>query len=406
MFTFKNGREAFRQKQDGETLSVLITGDCFPGFGLEKTILEGGSKKLLAGIQDSLDDCDLSVVQFETPLTDDDTPIWKSGPNLKVAPGCVDFIKEAGFDVALLANNHTGDFGTKAVIDTIEILENNGFKTVGAGKNLEDAVKPLFVEQNGLKVAFLNYAENEFGTALTDAPGASPLNPVKNITQIREVSEQADITIVIVHGGNEFNPVPSPRMVDTYRAFADAGASAVVNIHAHCLQGIELWNGVPIVYCPGNFFFPYECMNNVYRWWFGYLVKFNFDRQGAFGLEVVPYRFDYDGVYRLEGEPRENFLRYLAEISAIIKDPEKVTAYFDAWCSLRSAVLDSFKVVDKDYPAQRDKNRNSLMPLRNMFSCEAHCEIIKRLFRMVAEDLMADAKAFEPELKRLMDVSF
>lgn len=82
------------------------------------------------------------------------------------------------------------------------------------------------------------------------------MDEMADLLQIRSERRENDVVLVVVHGGNEYNPIPSPRMRKLYSAFARAGASAVVNIHTHCPQGIELVENVPIVYCPGNFFFP------------------------------------------------------------------------------------------------------------------------------------------------------
>ena len=77
--------------------------------------------------------------------------------------------------------NHIGDFGPKPVLETMKILKRNGFKTVGAGKNLDDAYKPLICKAGGITVGILNIAENEFGSAKPDKPGSAPLNPCLNI---------------------------------------------------------------------------------------------------------------------------------------------------------------------------------------------------------------------------------
>ena len=113
------------------------------GTMLSKQLRNGKSAGILKDIQPFLDDADLSIIQWETPLTNDDTPIDKCGPNLKCPPECIDFVKAGGFDAALLANNHTGDIGTAPVMQTIDLLESNGISTVGAGKDIKEAVKTV-----------------------------------------------------------------------------------------------------------------------------------------------------------------------------------------------------------------------------------------------------------------------
>jgi poly-gamma-glutamate synthesis protein (capsule biosynthesis protein) len=413
MLEFKNGVEIFRESETPESLSIAIAGDCCPWHTAIEPIKAGKSADILKDIKPILDKADLSIVQWETPLTNADTPIDKSGPNLKCPPECVEFIKAAEFDVALLANNHTGDFGPEPVVETIDILNANGIKNVGAGKNLEEACKPLFFSQNGFMIGIVNIAEHEFGTAGKSKPGCAPLEPLDNIKVIKQVAAQSDITLVFIHGGNETNPVPSPRMVRTYRAFAEAGASAVINIHAHCAQGIELWNGVPIVYCPGNFFFPapwreFETDN---FWWTGYLPTITFDKKGAVSIEVTPYTFSPEP-WKIEpftGSKKDRFCKYLAEISAIINDPEELDKYFDGWCAfLGPSNIASVRIFSAYWPVDFS-NRGAvkqLLPLRNHFTCEAHNEMKTNYLRMVEEFRVAEGEKYIPKIKKLQKVDF
>jgi poly-gamma-glutamate synthesis protein (capsule biosynthesis protein) len=405
MFTFKDGKEAFRKKESENTLSIVVTGDVCPWHDVIEPVKKGKSSEILKAVQPFLDDADLSIIQWETPLTNDDTPIDKSGPNLKCPPECINFIKAGGFDVALLANNHTGDIGTAPVMQTIDLLENSGIKTVGAGKNLEEAVKPLFIEKNGFKIGIINVAEHEFGTAGKNKAGCAPLEPLDNIKVIKDVSGNADVTLVIIHGGNEHDPIPSPRMVRTYRAFAEAGASAVINIHTHCPQGIELWNGVPIIYCPGNFFFPapwHDKFDDKNFWWTGYLPKLSFDRNGAFSIEITPLTFS-PSPYKIEpftGQKKDNFCKYLAEISAVINDSGEVGKYFDAWCAMMGPGQVG-SIINCDI-----KDIKQLMALRNHFTCEAHNELKTNYLRLLEEKRIGEAEKYIPKLKQLKIADF
>lgn len=413
MLRFLDGREVLRKSEPGSTLEVLVAGDCCPWHSAVAPILEGKSSDILSAIQPVLDDCDLSVIQFETPLTHAETAISKSGPNLKCPPECVDFVKAGGFDVAALANNHIGDFGPAPVLETIGILQRNGIKTVGAGKDLEAARRPLFIARNGMKVAFINVAENEFGTAGLGKPGAAPLDPLNTIKAIQQAAKQAHHVIVIMHGGNETYPLPSPRVMKTCRAFADAGAHAVIHIHAHCPQGIEVWGGVPIFYCPGNFYFPtpWQKFDPTSFWWHGFIIKLAFDRQAAFRFEIVPYTFGLtpEKIVPMTGRQKDAFCKYMAKLSRIIQSPAQVQRYFDGWCALRGHdVLSNLRRASALWPIEhRDPAAlKSFMSLRNTFTCEAHNELATRFLRMVEEDRVEEAKRYIPTIRRLQRAIF
>jgi poly-gamma-glutamate synthesis protein (capsule biosynthesis protein) len=108
---------------------------------------------------------------------------------------------------------------------------------------------------NGIKIAFLNFAENEWSTTFGDKAGANPIDPVLNYNQIVEAKSIADKVIVICHGGHEMYNLPSPRMKKLFRFYVDSGADAIVNHHTHVMSGYEVYKGAPIFYSLGNFLF-------------------------------------------------------------------------------------------------------------------------------------------------------
>ncbi|NLE53688.1 MAG: CapA family protein, partial [Lentisphaerae bacterium] len=70
-----NGRVAIRERQSSEQADILIAGDCCPRLIAEERVLDGQAHDILAPLHDIFATADLSLIQFETPLTSDDTPI-------------------------------------------------------------------------------------------------------------------------------------------------------------------------------------------------------------------------------------------------------------------------------------------------------------------------------------------
>jgi Bacterial capsule synthesis protein PGA_cap len=407
IFQFKNGLESFRAPVSDETFSMVVTGDCCPWERAIEKIQSGNTADILDAVKPFIAEADLKVIQFEAPLTNADTPIDKSGPNLKCPPECLDLALDAGFNVALLANNHIGDHGPEVVMETIKHFNDAGIKTVGAGKDLADANLPLLLECHGLSLALLNFAENEFGIAKANHPGCAPLDPLENIKAIRAAAELADLVFVVVHGGHERNPVPSPRMIKTYRAFAEAGASAVMNIHTHCPEGIELWNGTPIIYSPGNFFFPWEDLASDHlnaMWWTGYLPKFHCDRDGVYALEIMPCRFDNERTCLLTPAEQDGFYAYLSHLSELINDASEVRRYFEAWTAHEgSRYLAWIRDRLAAWPIALDSRNavHELLPVRNMFTCESHNDMITRYLRLIEEGRVDQALQDWPRIAKL-----
>ena len=107
-----------------------------------------------------------------------------------------------------------------------------------AGRNLADSYEPWIFEKNGLSLAVLAVAENEFGGATADRPGMAAFSLGRLSQAMDAARRKAAFVIVVIHGGNEYNPLPSPRVIERYRLIARLGADAVIGMHTHCPQGV------------------------------------------------------------------------------------------------------------------------------------------------------------------------
>ena len=396
-----------RPEVERETLCLAIAGDTCPRETAAAEIAAGRSGAILEQVMEYLSGADLRLAQWETPVTDSDTPIIKSGPNIRCAPDSVKLLQAGKFDIALLANNHVGDYGPEAVLETIERLRAIGIQTVGAGRDLAEARRPLRLRKNGVPLSIINVAEHEFGTATPDMPGSNPLDVAPILLQIARERRAGSIVLVIGHGGNEFNPVPSPRMVGNCRAFVEAGASAVVNIHTHCPQGMEIYQGAPIIYSTGNFFFPMrgqEKFDPENLWFTGYVPRFTFDRNGAVAVEVLPCRF-IDSPWRVEPlkeKAARRFAEYFETLNALIAETESC---FEAWCTIVGGWnIESIHRATEGVPFADPgamEVRKQILPLRNLFTCEAHKEMMDTYLRLIETGRLAEAAKGADRLKQL-----
>jgi len=239
------------------TCTLTIAGDLSPIGRAEALLVNKHFKEVWGGLLEILTNGDLSVVNLECPLTYRKTPILKAGPHLRADPRCAESIHAGGFDVVTLANNHILDMGQEGLLDTCQACQEAGLSTVGVGRNLSEANRPLIQTVKGIRVAIIALAEHEFSIATYDKAGACALDPIENYYQIMRAKELADFVLVVFHGGNEYYALPSPRMVKTCRYFVDCGAHAVVCHHTHVPSGIEFYHDAPIVYGTGNFLFDW-----------------------------------------------------------------------------------------------------------------------------------------------------
>lgn len=163
----------------------------------------------------------------------------------------------AGMDVVNLANNHAGDYGDVALLDTLRTLRANDIASVGAGATETAAYRPTVVEALGLRVAFVGFSTIlpfEF-RAQGRNPGTAWGFPERVRDGVRRAAKQADVVIATFHWGIERARTESPEQRRLARLALDAGATAVIGAHPHVLQPIRRPPGRLIAYSLGNFVF-------------------------------------------------------------------------------------------------------------------------------------------------------
>src|SRR5690625_4556867 len=245
-------------------MKLLITGDLVVSSAYDASTQFGSE------IVDFFNGANINMINLEAPVTNSESKILKTGPNLKShEESTLQALNKLKISVASLANNHILDYGAQGVSDTIQFCQKHGIQTVGAGDHLEEASRTLFLDTEIGIIAILNFAENEWASATATSAGAHPMDIIDNSRKTQEARDKADYVIVIVHGGHEYYNLPSPRMQKQYRFYADQGADLVVGHHTHCISGHETYNGVPIFYSLGNFLFT---KNNPKEDWYTGLV--------------------------------------------------------------------------------------------------------------------------------------
>lgn len=310
---------------------ILIAGDFCPQYRVAEKFEMGDYDSVLGEVKSIISDADYSIVNFECPVTiGGEKPIEKCGPSLKCSEKGIEAVKWVGFDCVTLSNNHFLDYGKEGVERTIEACERYGIDTVGGGRNLQEASKIFYKEVEGKTLAVINCCEHEFSIATKETAGSNPLNPIQQFYAIKEARTQADFVLVVVHGGNEYYQLPSPRMKETYRFFIDAGADAVVNHHQHCYSGYEYYNDKPIVYGLGNFCFDVNGNNNK-SWTAGYMVEI--DLGDRILLKLIPYNQcgEMAAIRLMCSDEHKEFMESITRLNQIIIDDRKLSVEYDVF---------------------------------------------------------------------------
>ncbi len=174
-------------------------------------------------------------------------------------PGTIGYLKDNGFNLMLLANNHITELGKEGVEYSIYQINKLGLDSIGAGLTWQDAYKPLIKEFSDLKIGILNICEAQEGQYIqSDQPfGYAWMGYDELYKDVTLLSEEVDYVIVFVHAGLEHFQIPLPEIREFYKKICDAGTSIVIGGHTHTAQGYEYYGEKLIVYSLGNFYFPY-----------------------------------------------------------------------------------------------------------------------------------------------------
>lgn len=372
-------------------LKLIITGDTYPGGGMVKALAEAGDVESLFGDYLPLfRDADLAVTNLESPLIDEGDPIQKTGPVLKSPVSTVNVFKKAGFGLMTLANNHIMDYGEDGLRSTVKVCTDAGLSVTGAGESLEEAKQPYLFDKGGVSVVLVNIAENEFGTTRGEWPGCHPLDPVMNFNVIQQAVGLADHVVVIVHGGHEHYELPSPRMKQTYQFFIDAGASAVIGHHPHCICGYEIYRDSPVCYSLGNFLFDLPGKGGTdgapTPWNEGLIAELTVTKERV-SAAYHPFlqSTGRPGLKKPGPEEEKALNEKIIRLNNVLLDDRKLKEAFDAYCSRTEKLYSSYIEPHSSRILHALRNRNlapSLLSTRkkrlllNLTRCEAHRDVL------------------------------
>ena len=243
-------------------MKIAAVGDIMPGGVLHGRDGLFVSDKGLAILRDA----DIRVGTLETAVGN--VPSFYEEKMVRKAD--VIYVKDddlkrlVGLDINVvsLANNHFFDLGPEGAIHAIELLDSMGIKHCGAGRNLEEAGKPVVFKKDGQSVAFLAFCDWRDETvgwcpfATETDPGVNPMYDDYVVEQISKYKKQYDYVAVIPHWGKEHTFVTTKEIYALANKMIRAGADMVFGGHTHRIQPVLKKKGAVIAYSMGNFFFP------------------------------------------------------------------------------------------------------------------------------------------------------
>ncbi len=175
--------------------------------------------------------------------------------SFRAEPDTLKGLSFAGFDVVSVANNHAFDWGPDAFLDTQMLLDNLAIKHIGGGNDSASARTPVIFKKNNTTFAYLGYSEFANPRPPKGYPVVAPLVLEEMIKDITLAKQSADVVIVSVHWGTEYETKASDEQRRVARELIDAGALIVAGHHPHVMQEVERYNSGLIAYSLGNFIF-------------------------------------------------------------------------------------------------------------------------------------------------------
>ncbi|GAA2589728.1 CapA family protein [Streptomyces tubercidicus] len=246
--------------------TLLATGDVLPH---NEIIRRSGDdahghghdfRAMFAGVKPVVSGADLAICHMETIYGRDGGP-FTGYPSFKSPPQVAAALKDTGYDSCSTASNHTLDDGADGVHRTLGAMDAVGLRHAGSARSAAESSRVTLLRAGPAKVAQLSYTYGTNGIPLPGkAPWAVNLIDRKKITADARAARRAgaDVVVVSIHWGTEWQPQPDEQQRTLARALTAARTAGrpdidlILGTHAHVPQAYEKVNGTWVVYGMGD----------------------------------------------------------------------------------------------------------------------------------------------------------
>ncbi len=367
-------------------MNIVIGGDVVSGDGAVHN--EEGFCALVSSIERLVEKDDLLCVNLEgaiSPSTDYRLP--KIGPATSNTLEIVNKLNSKRNLMVCLANNHIMDFGKKGLEETCKLLKDSHVRIIGAQVSEAEQFTYDIQNVNGLKVAHIAFAEEEFNR--DSSSGACIANYRNAFLLITALKIKVDKIVAQYHGGIEFTQTPTPSQRDFSKFLIDLGCDVVVGHHSHCIGSVEKYKDKYIFYSVGNLYFPKLKTDSFWRK--GLLLRLNFDDEFDVSIKVSEVSFDKENGHA----DSTNWISlddWLKGNRQLIVDDDSYDEKWEILCAkhhARYSLLGSVPVVFRGIfraslflkiRSYYFGNTNRLLKL-NMLRCSSHRDILTRVLK-------------------------
>ena len=289
------------------TITLSFVGDVMFVSSVGTLAARDGVESILADVAGIFQEDDLTMANLECVASTLGTAAEKQY-TFRMNPAWLPDVKTAGIDAVTLANNHTLDYGTVAMLDMLDHLRSEGIVYVGGGETITEASAAQYLTVKGTRFALL--AASRVLPSVDWAAGArhpgllSAYDPSRLEAAIQQASAEATFVIVYLHWGEERARIPNAVQRTLAQRAIDAGADLVVGSHPHVLQGFGSYRQKLIAYSLGNFVFYNARKDSM-------ILQVRFQGEEISGARVIPCRII---------NSRPQVLRKPAEATALLRE--------------------------------------------------------------------------------------
>jgi poly-gamma-glutamate synthesis protein (capsule biosynthesis protein) len=244
-------------------LRLMFGGDVMLGRLAGEALLREGADYPLGAVAALLRGADLAIANLECAMCEP-CQRWHGADKayyFRAPPVAGEALRNAGIGLVSLANNHILDYDVQGLLETLRILDAQGVAHVGAGIDLAAAQAPVIVERQGVRIGMTAFCDHQDDFAATeDHPGMAWLGLHDEAAAIDAFAralaplraEGARWPILSLHWGPNMVSEPTERQRRLARAAIEVGWKIVYGHSAHVFQGVELYEGCPILYAAGD----------------------------------------------------------------------------------------------------------------------------------------------------------
>ena len=279
---------------------VVLTfgGDVMLDRGVENSVIKnfGNDYSALFEKLDIFKKSDIAFANLEGTASDQGAD-RKNLYSFRMSPSVIPALKGAGISILSLANNHVGDWGRPAYIDTLARLTENEIAYTGGGNNETEAETPVIIEKYGMKMGFLAFSDvgPDWMGADTEQAGLLLARDPRFEEIVQNATAQVDYLIVSFHFGEEYKPTHNARQEYLAHLAVDNGAKIVIGHHPHVTQDTEAYKNSFIAYSLGNLVFDQSWSQPTMQ---GMILEVKLGKDGS--ITTKKYATYLNSVFQLE----------------------------------------------------------------------------------------------------------